>query len=78
MHRANRARVENAITNCRLAQVQEQAAAAPKTTEIEIVTSTQRFAVRDIPPAAAKTLREFAAQALNHDGVPVFTLRPVG
>jgi hypothetical protein len=59
-----------------VAKIEEEA--ATPTTELEIVTSTARFAMKDIPPEAAETLRQFAAQALNaHDATPVFTLGPV-
>ena len=65
-------------TESKLSKHLADEAAAPPTTELEIVTSTSRFTMRDIPPEAAKTLKAFAAQALNFDATPVWLARPAG
>ena len=73
--RLGKARVDQSLTNYRLEELR-RAQAAKATIEIE--TSTQIFAMRDLSPEAAKTLRAFAEQVIDpRDGGPIWIGSPV-
>jgi hypothetical protein len=74
--RLSRMRVDQSVADYKLSEFMREQAAAPKT-EIEFETSTSRFVMRDISPAAARALREFAAQVIDaRDAGPIWLSDP--
>ena len=60
----NQLRVNQSITDYGLAELRKQARAATRAA-VELQTSTSRFVMRDIHPAAARTLHEFASEVVG-------------
>jgi hypothetical protein len=72
-------RVNQSITDYNLSEMRKEAAASKATSiEMELQTSTSRLVMRDIHPAAAKALREFAAQAVADGDTVWFSDPPAG
>jgi hypothetical protein len=74
-------RANQSITDYGLSELRKEAAAtkAAASLEMELETSTSRFVMRNIYPAAAKTLREFASQVIDaRDGGAVWLSNPAG
>ena len=63
--KVTRVRVDQSQTNFRLAELSKTAAARAAALEVAVETTTQRFAMREVDPAAQQALRDFAAAALK-------------
>jgi hypothetical protein len=75
----SRVRVNQSITDYGLSKLSREVAATKAAASIEMETSSSRFVMRNIHPAAAKTLREFAAQVVDAwDGGAVWLSDPAG
>ena len=61
--RVSNLRVDQSVDHHSISQLEK--AASKTTASIEMETSTARFALRNIDPDAAKTLREFASQVVD-------------
>jgi hypothetical protein len=62
----DRMRVNQSITDYKLSELRKEATASKAASiDVELQTSTSRLVMRDIHPAAAKALREFAAQVID-------------
>ena len=73
--------MKQSVTAYGLAELHKKTAAAKAAAsmEMQLETSTSRFVVRDLDPAAAKAMREFASQVVDAwDGRAVWMSDPAG
>jgi chromosome segregation ATPase len=78
--KVSRLRVDQSITDHGLSELGKQMATAKAAAsiEMELETSSTHFVMRNIDPAAAKALREFASQVIDaRDGGAVWLSDPV-
>jgi hypothetical protein len=74
--KVSRLRVDQAIADYSISELRKEAS---KAASIELTTSSARFSMRNIDPAAARTLRDFAAQVIDgRDGGAVWPSGPGG
>ena len=60
--KVSRLRVDQALADYSISELRKEAVAS-KAASLSMETSTSRFVMRNIDPVAARTLRDFAAQA---------------